>query len=261
MEKLKLMASVTLLTCAGCLPAQRRMETTSQVESLDLTTTIDVEDIAKTLSEIFFDIDPADLDAQLALTPMTDYWRSLDQLDSKGKLQFRTKTLDLSESEIITRRTKKAAMRPRVAQQITNLKDYASITSTEIDSDCIAQSFIRLAALVSADPSLTDNTSLYLTAPHAKLGDIKELAQIGRDIYEQPVKAIGHSINRDTWELIQRNRATIGMGLALATKLRPNHPKIKKYAKVIRGVMLASDFMMKRFEGADFLPKEVTVWD
>jgi hypothetical protein len=253
-----LLAAVPLV---GCLPVKQAGYQASELDSMEQSTPLDVSDIATALTDIFSDIDPLVIKAQLQTTAVSDYWSSLDTLDSPGTLSFKTRAVTLQSGDVRTAQAQKKEARKSHSQKARTVLEMAQAVRAPVEVSEFSDAFLRISALVSADESIGTFEGLSLTGQPSKLSDIRTLAKLGKDIYNNPGRAIPAGLNRETWELIKRNRTTIGIGLNLAMKLKPNHPKVKKYAKVIRGVMLASDFMTKQFQGREYLTDEVSALD
>jgi len=256
----RLIAVITAFSLHGCSPIRRGTKETSGLASLDVTAAIDLQEVARYVTDILKDIPTEQIAKTLDSLPVTSYWQQLDTFDSKGTLVFKTRAIPLPEAEVIQARNARTKARRTYRQKDTTLKQYIS-DSGSWDPEEFNYAFLGLGAFVSADVDVGEHDGLSLAGPIQRVKEIRHLAETGLSIYNSPLKAVPVALDPETWKLIQRNRRVVGVSLDIATRLKPKHQKLNAIAKIVRGVMVASDFMTTYYEGREFLPKEQSILD
>jgi len=243
----------------SCLP-KREQSITYATPLLTTDGPIQPADVTALLQELCGDPAFTAALAAVATTPIGVYWEESRQGVAAGSMQLVGRTIHLSPTAIATVTAKQSAAQVLTAARYGNVASYLKanqIDEKRLETSDFTAAWLTLATLLSGDESLitaTPPSSLGLIDSIAKTRDIIRIAKIGKRAYDSNGNAIAAAMDPETWRLIDRNRKVLNLAINVAQKLKPQNPKVQRYAKIVKHLMTASDIITGLQEALDFQP-------
>ena len=187
--------------------------------------------------------------AELAATRLETYWDEGGGKPQLARITLEKRAIQLSKEEIEITAREGAKMHAEERRLHPNVKSY--LKSRKIDESGLkeadfAVAWLSLAILLTGDETLATagvSSRLGLAGLTQQTKDLLKLAKIGRKIHTGNGRMIPTLLDGETWHLINRNRELLNFGIKVAQRVRPDHPKVQRYSRIIARLITVSDFV------------------